>query len=104
MNEKIYSVVLSNGTELNNLTLNGNTFISKNEIKKEVFDDNLWNVTIRSVDGSETFSNMKLAYYNFDAVHREYQFTLLLPTSEEMEKKRLWSAIEYLSMMTGINY
>lgn len=104
MDEKMYTITLSDGQTLTDVKLNGNTFISKKEIKKDIFDSNLWNVIINDGEEAHQYTNMKLAYYHFDAVSREYQFTLTLPTFEEMERERMWSAIEYLSMMTGVDF
>lgn len=56
----MYSITLSNGTQLSNLELNGNNFISPEVIEDFVFEGNLNNVVISNGDTHETFKDMKL--------------------------------------------
>lgn len=56
----MYSITLSNGTQLSNLELNGNNFISPEVIEDSVFKGNLNNVVISNGDTHETFKDMKL--------------------------------------------
>lgn len=55
----MYIVKLNDGTEIKNLTLNGNNFVSQTEILDSVFEDNLETVTITNTDTDEvtTFNN-----------------------------------------------
>ena len=46
MEEKIYKIILGDGTEISNLKLNGNNFISTEKIEESVFADNCSPVTI----------------------------------------------------------
>lgn len=48
MMEKTYTIVLSDGTELTGLTLNGNNFVSQEPIDPDIFKYNTSPVTIRS--------------------------------------------------------
>ena len=61
----MYKIILSDGTALNNLTLNGNNFIAEGEIDSSVFDGKLETVTISSDTGEispfiGTYSDMVL--------------------------------------------
>lgn len=56
----MYSITLSNGTQLSNLELNGNNFISPEVIEDSVFKGNLNNVVISNGDTHKTFKDMKL--------------------------------------------
>jgi len=62
----MYKIKLKDGKELKNLTLNGNNFISKTEIKdSDLTEENLTTVEITSNDANEqtmvgTFKNMFL--------------------------------------------
>lgn len=58
----MYTVKLKDGTELKNLTLNGNNFIAESIIEDTVFKDNLETVTITDEETgtSETHKNMVL--------------------------------------------
>lgn len=60
-------MILSDGTELDNLTLNGNNYVSETEIIEDVFSDNLGSVTIISDEGTQELHDCKLvqlAHYN----------------------------------------
>ncbi len=46
-----YSITLSDGTKLDNLTLNGNNFISSTKLTEDDFKDKLSKVTITDDDG-----------------------------------------------------
>ena len=56
----MYSITLSNGTQLSNLELNGNNFISPEVIEDFVFEGNLNNVVISNGDTHEIFKDMML--------------------------------------------
>ena len=49
-----YSVKLSDGTKLDNLTLNGNNFVSSTEVTEDTFKGKLSKVTIVDDDGKST--------------------------------------------------
>lgn len=53
MSNKTYTVTLSDGAKIENLTLNGNNFISKTAVTEAQFDGKLKNVTITDSDGKE---------------------------------------------------
>ena len=46
MEDKIYKITLGDGTEISNLKLNGNNFISTEKIEESAFADNCSPVTI----------------------------------------------------------
>ena len=53
MDEKIfYTIEFSNGEKIENLTLNGNNYVSKTEITEDMFN-NLLNITIIGSDNSK---------------------------------------------------
>ena len=49
-----YSVILSDGTKLDNLALNGTNFVSKTEVTEDTFKGKLSKVTIVDDDGKST--------------------------------------------------
>ena len=56
-----YSVTLSDGTKLDNLTLNGNNFISSTKLTEDNFKDKLSKVTITDDDGkAKDYTDMVL--------------------------------------------
>lgn len=102
MNDNLYTITLADGTELKNLLLNGNNFISGKALHRSTFEYNLDTVTIS--DG-ETESE----YHNMDLVHLtkmpdgKYWFTLRELSKKEIEDAKLRADIDYLYMMTGVD-
>lgn len=56
----MYTIILSDGTKLENLALNGNNYISKTILEDSVFENKLDTVVISDGENSETFTDMKL--------------------------------------------
>lgn len=101
MNEKIYSVTLADGTVIGNLVKNGDNFISRSEVKEEIFEDNLATVTISDGTNEEIHSNMALTQITHPN-QLEWWFILRDLTAEELSMRRLTSNIEYIAMMTDV--
>ena len=99
----MYKIVLANGTELNNLELNGNNFISNVAILDDVFVNNLETVTITNEDGSIVYSNMKLVQNQIYG--NESWFILAEKTKVEIEKDDLYQLMADLTevlLMGGV--
>lgn len=60
MDEKNYKITLADGTELSNLTMNGNNFISEATIDPGIFQSNCSPVVISDGEHDETHENMEL--------------------------------------------
>lgn len=97
---KTYSITLADGTVLSNLKLNGNNYISTEEIKDEVFEDNLYSVTISDGESEEAHTNMELI--QLKKYGAEYWFILRDIPADELAKLKLQADIAYLAMMTGV--
>lgn len=98
--EKVYSITLADGTVLDDLKLNGNNYISQKEIKEEVFEDNLYSVTISDGEKEETHTNMELV--QLTEYEGAYWFILRDISPEILDRMKLQSDIAYLAMMTGV--
>ena len=98
--EKVYTVTLADGTELTNLTLNGNNFISETAIGAAVFEDNCSPVVISDGETEETHEHMELVQVT--VYGGDYWFVLRDIPQEELEKIQTRADIEYIAMMTGI--
>lgn len=83
----MYSVKLADGTELTNLELNGNNFISNTIVVDNVFKDNLGNVTITSPDGVVEYEDMKLIQNKVYGT--QSWFILTEKTKDEKDKETL---------------
>lgn len=102
--EKTFTMTLADGTEIPNLHLNGNNWVSAEPIYEDQFLGKLGAVSI--TDGEETnyYENLKLGssiqhYDGASALVTGYYFVLIQITKEEM----LYANVDYLSMMTGVD-
>lgn len=104
--EKSWKITLADGTKLENLSLNGNNFVSENEITEDIFEGNLLKVKIEGIneEGQEIIEEhnhmelIQIAQYDDG-----YYFALRDLTDEELEKMKMQSDIEYLAMMSDVD-
>ena len=99
MDEKIYKITLADGTEIRNLRLNGNNFISDAPISETIFDGNGSTVIINDGETDEFHENMELV--QITPVGDEYWFVLRDLTAAELKQIKMQSDIEYVAMMAG---
>lgn len=91
----MYNIKLADGTELKELELNGNNYISDTIIDDEVFKDNLATVIITNEEKSEEYHDMKLIK---NKVYNEQSwFILAEKTEQEKEKDKLHNIIADLT-------
>ena len=104
-----FTITLADGTQLAGLELNGNNFISKNEISKDTFTGKLSHVTITGDSEKDEagligeHTNMELIRCEHDAGLGGYAFVLRDIPAAELEKVKMQGDIAYLSMMSGID-
>ena len=98
--EKIYTITLADGTELSNLKLNGNNFVSDTPVTKEQFDYNCSPVTISDGEITETYENMELVH--LQTTNGQYYFVLRDIPPEELWKRKVTADMQYISMMTEV--
>jgi len=101
MEEKIYKIILSDGTIIDNLKLNGNNFISKESISSETFKGNCSPVTINDGSNDEVHNHMELVQITQDSIG-DYWFILRDISTEELARIKMQADIEYVAMMTGV--
>ena len=102
-----FTVILSDGTQLTNLELNGNNFISDNAITEETFSGRLSRVIITG-DPEEDECRLIGEHENMALVRVQERdgkswFILRDMSHDELEKLKDRSNIDYLAMMTGID-
>lgn len=100
MDEKNYKVTLNDGTEISNLKLNGNNYISTESIDRSVFDGNCSPVVISDGTHDEIHDNIELV--QITEVNGEYWFVLRDISAEELARIKMQSDIEYVAMMASI--
>ena len=101
MAKTTYTVTLADGTELSNLTMNGNNFISKATIDRSVFEDNCSPVVISDGENEETHAAMALIHLT--EMEQEFWFALRDITESELEAIKTRSDIEYIALMCDID-
>ena len=101
MEEKIYKIILGDGTEISNLKLNGNNFISTEKIEESVFADNCSPVTISDGTTETVQPNMELVQI-VEQVPGEYWFVLRDISEEEFARTKMQSDIAYIAMMSNV--
>ena len=100
MEDTIYKITLTDGTELNGLRLNGDNFISDTPIAPELIDCNCSPVIIFDGESSEVHENMELV--QITRMGSEYWFVLRDIPEDELEKIKMQADIEYIAMMSNI--
>ena len=93
-------IILNNGNEINNLTLNGNNYISNNVLLDDIFTDGLSIVTVIDGDTSTEYKDMRLIQ-NIVLDDKSW-FILAEKTEEEILKERLKSTEDVLMILMDL--
>ena len=99
MNDKIYSITLADGTEITNLRLNGNNYVSDETIDPVIFDGNCSPVIISDGSNRITHDNMELVQVT--EMNEQCWFILRDLSADELERIKMQSDIEYVAMIAG---
>lgn len=102
---RVWKITLSDGTQIKNLRLNGNNYVSETKLTEDDFKGKLSKVTI---EGSEDGQEIKQEYEHMELVqivHYEdgYYFVLRELSEAELKERKMQGDIEYLAMMTDID-
>ena len=100
MEDKVYTITLADGTEITDLGLNGDNFISQNAIDADIFDGNCSPVVISDGETEVTHENMELV--QITRVGNEYWLVLRDLSADELARIKMQSDIEYVAMMAGV--
>ena len=100
--EKSFKIILADGTQLKNLKLSGNNYISKVKITEDDFKGKLSKITIENETDktSEELEHMELVQI-LDYGDKGYYFVLRQLSADEIDKLKMQGDIEYLAMMTN---
>lgn len=98
--ESKYMIILSDGTEINDLRLNGNNYISKKEITESMFKGKCAVVSISDGVSSLKMNNVEVIHVT--KMEDEWWFALRELSQEELTQKQIRSDIAYIAMMSGI--
>lgn len=100
--EKSFKITLADGTQLKNLKLSGNNYISKTKITEDDFKGKLSKIIIENETDktSEELEHMELVQI-LDYGDKGYYFVLRQLSQDEIDKLKMQGDIEYLAMMTN---
>lgn len=98
--EETYKVKLADGTELCDLDMNGNNYISKTPISKGIFENNCSPVIISC--GEEVEIHPAMDVIHVTKMDQGYWFALRDLTESELRAIKIRSDIEYLALMCDI--
>lgn len=102
MAEVTYTIKLEDGTEISDLTLNGNNYISPVKVTEETFNGKLGAVTITDSDGnSDEMKNLELV--QISKVGTKYWFVLRELSANEVATAKTRCDIDYIAMMADID-
>ncbi|WP_194609785.1 hypothetical protein [Clostridium vitabionis] len=97
-----YTITLEDGTEISNLTLNGNNYISPVKVTEETFSGKLGAVTITDSDGnSDARKNLELV--QISKIGTKYWFVLRELSTNEVATAKTRCDIDYIAMMANID-
>ena len=97
----MYKLILADGTEIKNLTKNGDNYISDKKINENLFKGNLSTLTITNGEETITMKNAEL----IQQVEYDGKFWICFRELSERELKDIdmEAKIEYLAMMTDVD-
>ena len=91
----MYTITLHDGTEIKNLSLNGNNFISDTPLEESLFAGNLQTVHISGPDMDKTHENMELVGIRQDG--GKYWFVLRELSAQELIEQKMLADIAALT-------
>lgn len=100
----MFTIILSDGTRLENVEKNGDNFISKTEITSEMFENNISPVTIIENIDNETYTENH-EHMSLDQLiqeNGEWWFVLRDLTNRELKDLKFRADIDYIAMMTDV--
>ena len=91
-------IELADSTLIENLTVNGNNFVSDTPISNDIFEDNLSKIKVITPDDTIEFQDIKLIQNR--QFGDKYMFVLAEKTQEEKEKEELLQVLADLAELT----
>lgn len=100
MEDLIYTMVLSDGTIIENLRKNGDNYISASKLTADMFDGKLSEVTVKTSEDEMVMENMDLV--QITEMNGEYWFVLRQFSATELAMAKMSSNIDFLAMMQDV--
>ncbi len=102
MEAKAYTINLADGSVINNLRMNGSTFVSQSPVDPAIFDNNCSPVTISDGETEEIHANMEPVPCAQPS-KGEYWFALRDVPQKEMLEMQLRADVDFLAAMQGVD-
>lgn len=102
----MYKITLADGTIIDNLTLNGDNFISTESINPDIFIGNLSPTIIDDGENAvehEFMDFLQLKEYLKDDDTTEYWFVIKDITQQTLEQIKIRADIDYIAMVSDID-
>lgn len=97
-----YTITLADGTELSELSINGNNYVSPTKVDESVFEDNCSPITFTDEKGEQVVYNngvfVQQAHYKDG-----YYLSFRDKSPDEIANEDLNAKIDYIAMMQGID-
>ena len=100
MEDLIYTMVLSDGTIIENLRKNGDNYISASKLTADMFEGKLSEVTVKTSENEVVMENMDLV--QITEMDGEYWFVLRQFSATELAMAKMSSNIDFLAMMQDV--
>lgn len=98
---KVYTITLSDGSKLENITMNGSNYVSQTEITEDTFKDKLSKITVSDGEIEESYENMNLVQIvKYDD---GYYFVLFATPESQLIQNKMRSDIDYLALMSDVD-
>lgn len=101
MEEKKYTITLADNTVLDNLTLNGNNFVSKTAVQASLFVGNCSPMTISDGETEEVHEFAELVQVK--QYGDEYWMVFRDIPENERKEAKVRSDVDYIAMMTDVD-
>lgn len=109
----MYKITLANGVELNNIHVNGTTFIASDDFDPSIMTEKNLAPTIIEKVGDDrdpydvgmivTGEHSNMRYYDAGGVQEDgYHFALADIPKEELFQSKMYADIQYIAMMADI--
>lgn len=99
--EESWKITLSDGTQLKDLKLSGNNYISKTKITEDDFKGKLSKVIIENETDKISVEREHVELVQIVHYEDGYYFVLRQLSQDEIDKQKMQGDIEYLAMMTN---
>ena len=95
-----YTITLSDGTQISNLDLNGNNFVSKTKVKESDFEGKLQVVTVTNGEEETVMHNCELV--QIVKTGNEYWFIINEMSEEKLTLLQMQANIDFIAAMSDI--